>query len=336
MWFAVFFKLVTLIKPVQSKHGYASREKEYWGLNTRISSRAFQTILHKYICFYRCWYEYMAKISHIQLSSDFVDSMIMAVVYISLGYFNCMKTFKRHLASGQRVSSQSNRIWHTTTHPGKVIRSDWNEGVQEKLNKKVLNIWKQTYFVSSVRSSSHTKKMYLGRICWIFKAYLQPQASICRFQKSPWKVISGVSIKSIGVLKMIQNQVQTVFDQYLAPGLKYLDTSSVKRWVSQFMLVKKMPSQFEAKYFWTICQLEMFGDRRRVLFCSFAANSQVAATSATFLAKFFQANPHFTGIEQQTKSFIQQESIIQHIAPIPLELNNDQDHKRWSSTKNWH
>ena len=77
----------------------------------------------------------------------------------------------------------------------------------------------------------------------------------------------------------------------------------------------------------------MFGDLRRVLFCSFAANSQVAATSATFLAKFFQANPHSTGIEQQTKSFIQQESIIQHIAPIPLELNNDQDHKRWSSTK---
>ena len=61
-----------------------------------------------------------------------------------------------------------------TPPPGKVIRSDWNEGVQEKLNKKVLNIWKQTYFVSSVRSSSHTKKMYLGRICWIFKAYLQP------------------------------------------------------------------------------------------------------------------------------------------------------------------
>ena len=49
MWFAVFFKLVTLINPVQLKHGSASREKEYWGLNTRISSRALQTISHKYI-----------------------------------------------------------------------------------------------------------------------------------------------------------------------------------------------------------------------------------------------------------------------------------------------
>ena len=260
----------------------------------------------------------------------------MAVVYIYL--LGILIAWKRSNGIWPVVSEWVVKAIAFGTPPPTLERSYGQIGTKGCRKSSTKKFWTfgNRHIFSAPPEARHTQKMYLGRLCWIFKAYLQPQASICRFQKSPWKVISGVSIKSIGVLKMIQNQVQTVFDQYLAPGLKYLDTSSVKRWVSQFMLVKKMPSQFEDKYFWTICQLEVFGDLRRVLFCSFAANSQVAATSATFLAKFFQANPHSTGIEQQTKSFIQQESIIQHIAPIPLELNNDQDHKRWSSTKNWH
>ena len=64
---------------------------------------------------------------------------------------------------------------------------------------------------------------------------------------------------------------------------------------------QKMPSQVEVKYFLNNFPVGSvwIGDE-----CYFAAlaNSQVGATNATFLAKFFQSNPHSTGIEQQTKT----------------------------------
>ena len=57
----------------------------------------------------------------------------MVVLLPSLGDFNCMRTFKRHLArtrAGHRVSrSQSNRIWHHTQERsyGQIGRKGWKK-----------------------------------------------------------------------------------------------------------------------------------------------------------------------------------------------------------------
>ena len=73
------------------------------------------------------------------------------VLYISRGDFNCMRTFKRHLASGHRVSSQSNRIWHTSLPwKGHTVRLEVRG--TRKNHKGKVKILETTKFVSSVRS----------------------------------------------------------------------------------------------------------------------------------------------------------------------------------------
>ena len=55
--------------------------------------------------------------------------------YLVGGDFNRMRTFKRHLAGGHRVSSQSNRIWHTAPPwKGHTVRLEGGR-VEEKLMK---------------------------------------------------------------------------------------------------------------------------------------------------------------------------------------------------------